>query len=98
MPNNVYIYFHLTGSLSEPMSVQLQTLQMHNANTSPTLRKYYFCICQKAQISSVNTQLDQGLCFFAILIENFPALIERAPKILNLKLEIVFMKHYAPNH
>ena len=30
MPNNVYMYFHLTGSPSDPMSVQLQTLQMHN--------------------------------------------------------------------
>ena len=80
------------------MSVQLQTLQMHNAYTSLTMRKYYFCICQKAQISSVNTQLNQGLYFFALLIENFPALIEKSPKILNLKLEIVFMKRYAQNH
>ena len=30
MPNNVYMYFHLTASPSEPMSVQLQTLQMHS--------------------------------------------------------------------
>ena len=30
MPHNVYMYFHLTGSPSEPMNVQLQTLQMHN--------------------------------------------------------------------
>ena len=52
----------------------------------------------KAQISSVNTQLDQGLYFFAILIENFPALIEKSQKILNLKLEIVLMKRYAPTH
>ena len=43
--------------------------------------------------------MGQGLCFFAILIENIPALIEKSPKILNLKLEIVFMKRYAPpNH
>ena len=49
-------------------------------------------------MSSVNTKLDQGLCFSAIQIENFPALIEKSPKILNLKLEIVFMKHYAPIH
>ena len=49
-------------------------------------------------MSPVNTKLDQGLCFFAVLIENFTALIEKYPKILNLKLVIVFMKHYAPNH
>ena len=30
MPNNVYMYFHLIGSPSESMKVQLQTLQMHN--------------------------------------------------------------------
>ena len=30
MPNNVYIYFHITGSPSEPINVQLQTLQMNN--------------------------------------------------------------------
>ena len=48
----------------------------------------HFCICQKAQISSVS----------AYMIENFPALIEKSPKIINLKLEIVFMKRYAPNH
>ena len=39
-----------------------------------------------------------GLYFFAILIENFSALIEKSPKVLNLKLEIVFMERYAPNH
>ena len=49
-------------------------------------------------MSSVNTLLDQGLYFFAILIENFPALIEKSPKILYLILEIVFMKRYAPKH
>ena len=30
MLNNVNGYFHLTGSPSEPMNVQLQTLQMQN--------------------------------------------------------------------
>ena len=39
MPNNVYMYFHLTGSPSEPMSVQLQTLQMHN-------KIIYMILCQ----------------------------------------------------
>ena len=29
MPNNICMYFHLTGSPSEPMNVHLQTLQMH---------------------------------------------------------------------
>ena len=32
------------------------------------------------------------------MIEIFPALIEKSPKILNLKLDIVFMKRYAPNY
>ena len=39
-----------------------------------------------------------GLCSFAILIENFPALIEKSPKILKRELEIVFLKRYTPNH
>ena len=53
--------------------------------TSRTMRKSHFCICQKAQISSVSTQVDQSLCFFAALIENLPALTEKYPKILNPK-------------
>ena len=39
MPSNLYIYFHLTGSPSEPMSVQLQTLQMHT-------KIFYRILCQ----------------------------------------------------
>ena len=44
-------------------------------------------MCQKAQISSVTTQVDQKPCFFDTLIENLPALIEKSPKILNPKLK-----------
>ena len=40
------------------------------------MRKSYFCICQKVQISPVATQVDQSICFYAILIENLPALTE----------------------
>ena len=47
----------------------------------------YFCICQKARISPVTTHIDQSLRFFATLIEFFPALIEKSPKILNPKLK-----------
>ena len=39
MPNNEYMYFHLTRSPSEPMSVQLLTLQMHN-------KIIYMILCQ----------------------------------------------------
>ena len=55
--------------------------------TSPIMKKTLFCICQKAQISSVTTQVDQSLCFFATLIENLPTMIEKSPKILNPKLK-----------
>ena len=34
-----------------------------------------------------DTQVDQSICFFAILIENLPALIEKSPKIFNPKLK-----------
>ena len=37
-------------------------------------------------MSPVTTQVDQSLCFFATLIENLPALIEKSQKILNPKL------------
>ena len=42
-------------------------------------------INQKVQIRLVTAQVDQSLCFFATLIENLPALIEKYPKILNKK-------------
>ena len=51
--------------------------------TSRIKRKPYFCICQKAQISPVTTQVDQSICFIAALIE----MIEKSPKILNPKLK-----------
>ena len=38
-------------------------------------------------MSPVTTKVDQSLCFFATLIENFLALIEKSPKILNPKLK-----------
>ena len=46
-----------------------------------------FCICRKAHISSVTTQVDQSLCFFATLIENHPALIKKFRKIFNPKFK-----------
>ena len=51
------------------------------------MRKSYFCMCQNAQIRLVSTQVNKRLCFFATLIETFPALIEISPKILNPKLK-----------
>ena len=42
-------------------------------------------IYQKVQIKLVTAQVDQSLCFFATLIENLPALIEKYPKIFNKK-------------
>ena len=48
------------------------------------MRKSFFAyLYQKAQIRLVITQVDQSLCFFATLIESLPALIQKAPKILN---------------
>ena len=47
----------------------------------------FFAIAKKAQISSVTTQVDQNFAFFATLILNLPALIEKSPKILNPKLK-----------
>ena len=55
--------------------------------TSRIMSKSYFCNHQKAQISSVSTQVEQSLCFFATLIGNLPALIEKSQKILNPKLK-----------
>ena len=40
-------------------------------------------IYQKVQIRLVTAQVDQSLRFFASLIENLPALIEKYPKIFN---------------
>ena len=37
------------------------------------------------KIRLVTAQVDESLCFFATLIENLPALIEKSPKILNKK-------------
>ena len=53
--------------------------------TSRIMSKSYFCNRQKAQISSVSTQVEHSLCFFATLIGNLPALIEKSQKILKLK-------------
>ena len=55
-----------------------------NTNITTSL---ILCICQKAQISSVSTQVEQSVCFFATLIGNLPALIEKSQKILNSKLK-----------
>ena len=43
-------------------------------------------------------KLDQGLCFFATLIENFPALIENNPKNLNLELKDLCLFLYLHGH
>ena len=55
-----------------------------NTNTTTSL---ILCICQKAQIGSVSTQVELSLCFFATLIGNLPALIENSQKIFNPKLK-----------
>ena len=57
--------------------------KMNLAIYKPHRKKILFLHMQKGTENPVTTQVDQSLCFFAILIKNLPALIEKSPKILN---------------
>ena len=62
MPNNVYNYFHLNGSPSEHMDVQLQTLQMYN-------KIIYMISCQSKGLwlKKVSTAVQFRFCDAAFI-------------------------------
>ena len=52
----------------------------------------------KGAYNSVTAHVNQRLCFFATLIEKFPALIEKSQKILNPKLKDKCLFLYLHGH